>query len=80
MASCWSLVSSVVGVKLERLRVTFVSILEAQMGASLCKAAGGKLALEQMFWNPPIGHAGNMSEPAEVLQKQCAKTGESSAG
>ena len=51
------------------------------MGASLRTAAGGMLAVEQIFWDPHIRHAGNMSEPAEtVLPKQCVKTGEASAG
>ena len=44
-------------------------------------AAGGTLAVEQIFWDPPISHAANMSEPEETaLPKQCVKTGESSAG
>ena len=67
----------VVGVYLERLHVSFACILEAQMWASLRTAARAKLAVEQIFWDPPIRHAGNMSELAETaLPKQCVKTGE----
>lgn len=39
----------VVGSLHEHLHVPSTCVLKAQMGASLCTAAGGKLAVEQIF-------------------------------
>jgi len=68
----------VVGSLLEHLHVSFTCVLKAQMGASLRRDAGGKLAVEQIFGDPPIRHVGNTAET--TLPKQCVRTAKSSAG